>query len=172
MSRLSNRVCIVTGGMRGFGSSIVSLFSSHGARILVLDLLTPSAGYYTPSPDSTSLIPSSATTSIYAVAADITSRDSWVEALKKVKELWAVVPDVVVNNAGWTYSNKPTLDVTDADFDRVFAINVKSVFLSTDVVLPAMLEAKLDDAVFVNVSSTAAIRPRPKLVWCKLDLTF
>ena len=76
----------------------------------------------------------------------------------------------MVNNAGWTYSNKPTLTVQEEEFDRCFTVNVKSIFLSVDVLLPAMLVEKEqgEDRVFINVSSTAAIRPRPGLVWCKL----
>lgn len=165
--RLAGLVCIVTGGMRGFGASIVSTFAQQGGRVLVLDLLTPSPGWYHAAPDSATLLPTrGAENNVYAVKADVTKRADWQAALAKTKELWNVYPTIVVNNAGWTYSNKPTLNVTDQEFDRVFEINVRSVFLSVDVLLPAMLEGGQGGS-FVNVSSTAASRPRPGLVWCK-----
>lgn len=181
--RLQNKICLITGGMRGFGASIVSLFVSQGAKCLVLDLLVPDdkVGYYDPftieplpsSPSTTSLAEKSA----YAVKSDITSRQSWIEALQTSKKVFGAVPTVVVNNAGWTYSNKPTLEVEEEEFDRVFSVNVKSIYLSVDVLLPAMLQEVKEgkggkDRVFVNVSSTAAIRPRPGLVWCKFKPPF
>lgn len=170
--RLNGKICLVTGGIRGFGASIVSLFVSHGARCLVLDLLVPQPGFYdpytieppTPSPTSSATAPVNAA---YAVKADITTRSSWEQALSTSREVFGDIPTVIVNNAGWTYSNKPTLNVAEDEFDRVFNINVKSIYLSVDVILPALLEKKASDAVFVNVSSTAALRPRPGLVWCR-----
>ncbi|SJX66482.1 related to oxidoreductase, short-chain dehydrogenase/reductase [Sporisorium reilianum f. sp. reilianum] len=151
--RLAGKICIVTGGTRGFGAAIVALFVAHGARVLVLDLLA-----------SDGPLPSCAE-SAYALKSDITSRTDWERALAKCISLYGAPPTVVVNNAGWTYSNKPTLDVTDDEFDRVFAVNVKSVYLSVDVLLPELLRRGVGDASWVNVGSTAALRPRPGLVW-------
>jgi len=73
-------------------------------------------------------------------------------------------PTIVVNNAGWTYSQKPTMEVTDEEFDQVFNVNVKAIFLSYRVMVPIMKEA--GGGSFISISSTAALRPRPKLTWC------
>ncbi|PWY98682.1 NAD(P)-binding protein [Testicularia cyperi] len=169
--RLTGQICVVTGGIRGFGASIVTLFASHGAKCLVLDLLVDREGNYDPfsveePAASTSVTAQDATASTYAMKADVTSRADWEKALETSKRIFGAAPTVIVNNAGWTYSNKPTLDVSETEFDRVFNINVKSVYLSVDVMLPAMLpEQGGHGGSFVNISSTAALRPRPGLVW-------
>lgn len=166
--RLAGVVCVVTGGMRGFGASIVALFALEGARVVVMDLLVPAPGFFSagPDPNTATLVASSTPGAVYAVKADVTRREDWQSALATARDVFGAHPTVVVNNAGWTYSNKPTLTVTDDDFARVFDINVRSVFLSADVLLPPMLDAGHGGS-FVNVSSTAALRPRPGLVWCK-----
>ncbi|EPQ27350.1 uncharacterized protein PFL1_05271 [Pseudozyma flocculosa PF-1] len=94
---------------------------------------------------------------LHAIPAECATSD-------RCRRVFDHVPTVVVNNAEWTYSNKPSLDVTDAEFDRVVDINLKSVFLATQAVLPALIEAQTGGSS-VNVSSTGAIRPRPGLVW-------
>ncbi|SPO31707.1 related to oxidoreductase, short-chain dehydrogenase/reductase [Ustilago trichophora] len=179
--RLEGKICLITGGIRGFGASIVSLFVSQGAKCLVLDLLVAQPGFYNPytieSPSSSSSTTSTCSptlsppnNSAYAIKADITSRNSWQEALAQSKKVFGDIPTIIINNAGWTYSNKPTLQVQQDEFDKVFNINVKSIYLSVDVLLPELLkENNGQDAVFVNVSSTAAIRPRPGLVWCAVS---
>lgn len=169
---MAGKVCIVTGGTRGFGAAIVSLFVSQGAKVLVLDLLASDGAY---DPFAISPIPPSSPPhpapqhSTYALKADITQRADWARALSRCIEIYGSPPTVVVNNAGWTYSNKPTLEVTEDEFERVFTVNVKSVFLSVEVVLRELLESSggVRDASWINVSSTAALRPRPGLVWCK-----
>lgn len=179
--RLEGKICLVTGGTRGFGASIVSTFVAQGAKVLVLDLVLPLAtqeGYYNPytiSPpppgQATTTGTSTNSKSAYVVRADITERSCWESALATCEKVLGAAPTVVVNNAGWTYSNKPTLDVEEAEFDRVFSVNVKSIFLSVDVILPRLLREKPEDAVFINIASTAALRPRPGLVWCKFSLS-
>jgi 3-oxoacyl-[acyl-carrier protein] reductase len=72
-------------------------------------------------------------------------------------------PDIVVNNAGTTHRNQPMLDVDEATFDRVFAVNVKSIYHMAQAVVPIMRERK--GGVIINVGSTAGIRPRPGLTW-------
>ena len=178
VGRLEDRVCLITGGARGFGASIVSLFVSQGARCVVLDLLLPSttqqAGFYDPYTIAPPCIPESDSAvqvgdeRAYAIQTDITTRTGWQSALQTCKSVFGSPPSIVINNAGWTYSNKPTLEVTEKEFERVFEVNVKSIFCSVDVVLPELIAwSERPDAVFVNVSSTAANRPRPGLTWCK-----
>jgi 3-oxoacyl-[acyl-carrier protein] reductase len=73
------------------------------------------------------------------------------------------VPDIVVNNAGTTHRNRPMLEVDEAEFDRIYAVNVKSIYLMTHAVVP-LLRAK-GRGVIINIGSTAGIRPRPGLTW-------
>jgi 3-oxoacyl-[acyl-carrier protein] reductase len=72
-------------------------------------------------------------------------------------------PDIVVNNAGTTHRSQPMLDVDEATFDRVFAVNVKSIYYMAQAVLPLMRKRK--DGVIINIGSTAGMRPRPGLTW-------
>ena len=75
-----------------------------------------------------------------------------------------MLPDVVVNNAGTTYKNKPTVDVTEAEFDKVFTVNVKSVFQCVKAVVPQMKKQGHGGSV-ITVSSIGSVRPRPGLTW-------
>jgi 3-oxoacyl-[acyl-carrier protein] reductase len=74
------------------------------------------------------------------------------------------VPDVVINNAGTTHKNQPMLDVDEHTFDRVFNVNVKSIYFITHAVVP-LLRERGQGGVILNVGSTAGIRPRPGLSW-------
>jgi 3-oxoacyl-[acyl-carrier protein] reductase len=69
----------------------------------------------------------------------------------------------MVNNAGWTHRNRPALEVSEEEFDRVYAINVKSIYLATIHAVPAFRANK--GGVFINIASTAGLRPRPGLTW-------
>jgi 3-oxoacyl-[acyl-carrier protein] reductase len=91
------------------------------------------------------------------VQGDVTKSDDWA---RLVREAGASL-DIVVNNAGWTHRNKPYLEVSEADFDRVYAVNVKSVYLSAMHAVPVL--RKRGGGCFVNIASTAGVRPRPGL---------
>jgi len=73
-------------------------------------------------------------------------------------------PDIVVNNAGTTHDNQPMLQVDEKTFDRMFAVNVKSIYYMAHAVIPLM-RARGQGGVIINVGSTAGIRPRPGLSW-------
>jgi 3-oxoacyl-[acyl-carrier protein] reductase len=83
-------------------------------------------------------------------------------AVAKVVDTFGV-PDIWVNNAGWTHLNKPMLDVTEEEFDRVYAINVKSIFHISNIIVPLMRQK--GGGSIVNIGSVAGIRPRPGLTW-------
>ena len=71
--------------------------------------------------------------------------------------------DIVVNNAGWTHRNRPLLEVSEAEFDKVYAVNVKSIYHMTQAVVPLM--RRQGGGCIINMGSTAAVRPRPGLTW-------
>ncbi|MBK3744501.1 SDR family oxidoreductase [Burkholderia sp. R-69608] len=97
-----------------------------------------------------------------ALRCDVTSGADVQSLVARTLELYGSV-DIVINNAGWTHRNQPMLEVTEADFDRVFAINVKSIYHMARAVVPIMRAQKR--GVIFNVSSTAGLRPRPGLTW-------
>jgi len=92
-----------------------------------------------------------------ALQADVASREGW--------EVMAATgaPDILINNAGITHLPTPMEDVEEAEFDRVLAVNAKSVYLSARAMVPAM-KAR-GSGVIINVASTAGLSPRPNLNW-------
>ena len=71
--------------------------------------------------------------------------------------------DIVVNNAGTSHRNQPMLDVSEEEFDRVFAVNVKSIYLMAKALVPHF--RSIGGGNILNIGSTAGIRPRPGLTW-------
>jgi 3-oxoacyl-[acyl-carrier protein] reductase len=152
MNQLHGKVAIVTGAAGGFGEGIARLFVAEGARVLIADLDGDKAQQV-----ATSLGPNAK-----AVRCDVSLRADVDAAVKACVDAFGA-PDIVVNNAGTTHRNQPMLDVDEATFDRVFAVNVKSIYHMTQAVLPLMRERKA--GCIVNIGSTAGIRPRPGLAW-------
>lgn len=149
--RLDGKVAIVTGGASGFGKGIASKFVQEGCKVMIGDL----------SEESGTAVAQELGCSFKKV--DVTKRNEWEALLKNTTDKLGRL-DIVVNNAGATYTNKPTEDVTEAEFDLVMNVNVKSIYLSTDVIVPYFLSQE-KPACFIQVASTAAIRPRPRLTW-------
>lgn len=149
--KLANKVAIVTGGASGFGKGIASKFVQEGCKVLIADL----------SEESGKQVAEELGCS-FAVA-DVTKQEHWQALLDKAVAQFGAL-DIVVNNAGATYVNKPTETVTEKDFDLVMNVNVKSIYMSTNACLPYFLDNKRP-GVFIQVSSTAATRPRPGLTW-------
>lgn len=150
--RLAGKSVLVTGGASGFGTRIARLFAEHGAKITIMDL--NGAGAET--------VASSIGPGATAIQGDVTSSADTNAAVDKAVSHGGKL-DIVVNNAGWTHRNKPLLDVTEDEFDRVYAINVKSLFHMTRAVVPHMRQQ--GGGVMINIGSTAGIRPRPGLTW-------
>ncbi|KIW29409.1 uncharacterized protein PV07_05225 [Cladophialophora immunda] len=151
VGRLEGKVAIVTGGGSGFGAGIAAKFIQEGAKVLICDLSEQNGTKVSQSLGCEFL------------AADVTKRSDWEALLKKAVDAYGGL-DIVVNNAGTTYKNKPTEDVTDDDFDLVFNVNVKSIYLSSSVLLPYFM-GQNRPGCFINIASTAGIRPRPGLTW-------
>ncbi len=150
--RLQDKVAVVTGAASGFGKAIAETFAREGAKVVVADINGQGAR------DVAQGIGASAV----HVAADVSKRAD-VEAMvgEAVKRFGGL--DIMVNNAGTTHRNQPMLDVTEAEFDRIFAVNVKSVYLAALACVPAM--EKRGGGVINNPASTAGVRPRPGLTW-------
>ena len=150
--RLRNKTAIVTGAAQGFGLGIARTFVREGALVALLDMngeaveraaeeLGPAAMPFRCD---------------VANAADVAA-----VAQEAIEGLGGI--DILVNNAGTTHRNRPMLEVEEDEYDRVFAVNVKSIYLLAKAVLPAMRAR--GHGVILNIGSTAGIRPRPGLAW-------
>ncbi|OQV07660.1 hypothetical protein CLAIMM_12062 [Cladophialophora immunda] len=165
-----SRVVIVTGGADGFGAAIVDRFSEEGCKVIFIDL-NRIKGEQKVQKDP----------SLRFICGDVTRRETWEEALRWGRESFGRV-DVVVNNAGITYSPSPVHTKPIEQYDKIFNVNLKPVFLSAQVICPFMLEQ--GSGVFINItryvlspgdedirtkgahsrnvtSSTGCTRPRP-----------
>jgi 3-oxoacyl-[acyl-carrier protein] reductase len=142
--RLKGKTAIVTGAASGFGAGIARRFAEEGAQVIVNDL-SPAGG------DIAREIGGR------FVQGDVAKSADWARLVREAGDKL----DVVVNNAGWTHRNKPYLEVSEEEFDKVYAVNVKSVYLSAKHVVPVF--RKRGGGAFVNIASTAGVRPRPGL---------
>ena len=143
--RLKDKNVIITGAGSGFGAGIARRFSEEGANILVADINTTAGEKIAREVEGK------------FVHADVTKGADWAKLIQAAGSKL----DIIVNNAGWTHRNKPYLEVTEAEFDRVYAVNVKSIYLSAMHAVPVF--RKRGGGCFVNIASTAGIRPRPGL---------
>lgn len=151
--RLEGKVAIVTGAGSGFGEGIAKRFAAEGARVVVNDVDGKAAGRV-----AGEIVGAGGAAMPYR--ADVASSADWAAMVAAALQGYGRI-DTVVNNAGWTHRNKPFLDVTEAEFDKVYAINVKSIYLAGQHVIPVF--RKQGGGSFVNIASTAGIRPRPGL---------
>ena len=143
--RLTSKTAIVTGAGSGFGAGIAKRFAEEGAKVIVADINTQGGERVAKEVGGK------------FVQADVTKSGDWARLMSGA----GAGVDIVVNNAGWTHRNKPYLEVTEAEFDRVYAVNVKSIYLSAIHAVPVF--RKRGGGCFVNIASTAGIRPRPGL---------
>lgn len=151
--RLQGKTALITGAGSGFGEGIAKTFAREGARVGVVDINLEGARR----------VASEIGASAIAVKADMTSMAETGLAVQATTEFGGGRIDIVVNNAGWSHRNKPMLEVTEEEFDRVYAINVKAIFHMSRAIIPHY-RAK-GGGVILNIGSTAGIRPRPGLTW-------
>ena len=153
--RLKGKVAIVTGGGSGFGEGIAKRFVEEGCKVVVNDINAGGGERVAAE------IKSSGGEAAFTKG-DVSKDADWAAMLKFALDTFGGL-DIVVNNAGTTHRNQPMLDVSEKDFDRVFAVNVKSLFHSTRNIVPHF--RKTGGGVFITIASTAGVRPRPGLVW-------
>ncbi|AEA61721.1 SDR family oxidoreductase [Burkholderia gladioli] len=153
--RLAGKTAIVTGGGSGFGEGIAKTYAREGANVVVNDLNGAAA-------ERVASEIAVAGGKAIAVPGDVSRGEDWRVLLAATLEDFRQV-HILVNNAGTTHRNKPVLEVSEAEYDRVYAVNMKSLFWSVQTLVPYFRQA--GGGVFVNIASTAGIRPRPGLVW-------
>ena len=147
--RLKNKTAIVTGGGSGFGAGIARKFAAEGAMVYVVDINAEAAQ------DIAVEIGG------IAIGCDISSADSVSNMAETV--LNAGNLDILVNNAGVTHLPSALEDISEDDFDRVYKVNMKSVYLTARVFVPHFKANKT--GVVLNIASTAGVSPRPRLNW-------
>jgi 3-oxoacyl-[acyl-carrier protein] reductase len=152
---LKDKVAIVTGAAQGFGLGIAELFASNGAAVVLADV-NVQAG------EAAAAAIAAAGGRSRFLKADVTKASDWKTLVAAAAEGFGRL-DIVVNNAGISHVRQPMLEVDEAMFDRVFAVNVKSIYLSAIHAVPVLKAQK--SGVIVNIASTAGIRPRPGLTW-------
>ncbi len=150
--KLADKVAVVTGGASGFGREICRTYAREGAKVVVADINGQGAR------EVAQDIGVAAT----HIACDVANKSD-VEAMiaEAVSKFGGL--DITVNNAGYTHSNQSMLDVDEATFDRIFAVNVKAIYLAVLASVPEM--EKRGGGVIINTASTAGVRPRPGLTW-------
>lgn len=150
--RLNGKVALITGAAQGFGRGIAETFAREGAKLVAVDINAAGAREVADAIGKNAI----ATGGDVSKAADVQAMvDAAVKAFGRL--------DIVVNNAGVTHRNQPLLDVSEEEFDRVYAVNVKSLFHTARSAVPVMRGQ--GGGVIINIGSTAGIRPRPGLAW-------
>ncbi|WP_127560937.1 SDR family oxidoreductase [Nioella ostreopsis] len=148
--RLDGKTAIVTGAGSGFGAGIARRFAAEGAKVMVVDLNAEAAEAV------------AAEIGGIAQVTDVASGDSVKDMAQAALTAWGRI-DILVNNAGITHLPKPLETVTEEEFDRVLAVNAKSVYLTAREIVPHMKDAGV--GAIVNIASTAGVSPRPNLNW-------
>ncbi|KAF4311541.1 Short-chain dehydrogenase/reductase SDR [Botryosphaeria dothidea] len=153
MGRLDGKVALVTGGGSGFGAEISRRFASEGAHVFVCDI-NATGGQKVAAENASAMT---------FQQMDVTKASDWKAAVDAALKKHGHV-DILVNNAGTTYKNKPTVEVTEDEWEKVFNVNVKSVYLGSNAFVPSVIE-RGQGGVMINIASVGATRPRPGLVW-------
>jgi 3-oxoacyl-[acyl-carrier protein] reductase len=152
---LAGKAALVTGAGSGFGEGIAALFAAEGAKVLVTDLVGQQAYRVSDAIRD-------AGGEAQACVGDVSQKADFQRMVDDTRAAWGRL-DVVVNNAGVTHQNGSMLDVDEAAYDRVFAVNVKSIYWSAICAVPAL--RRQGGGSIINIASTAGLRPRPGLTW-------
>src|SRR5436309_14583099 len=150
--RPDNQVALVTGAASGFGKGIAETFAREGAHVSIADINEEAALQAAASISNRAI----------AVRCDVSQAADVAATVKATLGAFGRI-DILVNNAGMSHLRRPMLEVEEAEFDRLMAVNLKSIFLFAHAVVPLMRKQK--SGVIINIGSTAGIRPRPGLTW-------
>ena len=148
--RLENKTALVTGAGSGIGLAIAETYAREGARVALADIDF----------DGAKTAARAIGNNAIAMRCDVTQKAAWTAAVEDTLSAFGGL-DILVNNAGTTHVNKPMLDISEDEYDRNFAVNVKGVFLGCQAVVPHF--RKQGGGVIINIGSTAGLRPRPGL---------
>lgn len=148
--RLKNKIAIITGGGSGFGAGIVKKFIQEGAKVVVADINLENAKKV------------AMDTGGFAIEVDVSNSLSFKNMVDKTLEKFGKI-EIMVNNAGITHLPNSMENISEAEFDKIFAVNSKSVFFSAKYLVPKM--TSIGGGNILNVASTAGISPRPNLSW-------
>jgi len=154
--RLANKVAVVTGAASGFGEGIATRFAAEGARVIVNDVNAVGGERVV-----RNIVAAGGKARL--CVGDVSNDADVASMVRCALDAFGDL-DIVVNNAGTTHRNQPLLNVTEEQFDRVYAVNVKSLFWSAKHCVP-VFRKQGKGGVFVNIASTAGVRPRPGLTW-------
>lgn len=150
--RLAGKTAFVTGAAQGFGRAIAETFTKQGAKVALVDWNEAGARQAAAEIGAGAI----------ALPCNVAEAASVAQASQAALAAFGHI-DILVNNAGTSHRNRPMLEVDEAEFDRVFAVNVKSIFLMAHAFIPSMRQH--GGGVILNIGSTAGIRPRPGLAW-------
>lgn len=148
--RLEGKTAIVTGAGSGFGAGIARIFAREGAQVMVADI------------NATAALAIADEIGGIACTVDVANGASVAAMAKAAHDAWGRI-DILVNNAGITHLPQPMEDVSEAEFDRVLAVNAKSVYLTAREIVPGMKAT--GKGAILNIASTAGLSPRPRLNW-------
>ncbi|HVI04528.1 MAG TPA: glucose 1-dehydrogenase [Sphingomicrobium sp.] len=151
-SRFVGKTALVTGGGSGFGAGIARRLALEGARVAVVDLDVEAAQSVAGKLGGGAL----------AFEADVSSNEAVEDLAGKVLAAFGHL-DVLINNAGIGHSPQPLEGLPEEQFDRIFRVNAKAVYLTSRHFVPAMKRS--GGGAILNVASTGAVRPRPGLTW-------
>ena len=148
--RLENKVALISGGARGLGAAEARLFAKEGAKVVIGDVLEEEGRRTEAEINETG-------GECQFVRLDVTSESQWRDAVAATVARFGKL-DILVNNAGISI-NGPIEEISVDDWDRIFSVNAKGVFLGTKHVIPVMRQA--GGGSIVNISSAAGIAPAP-----------
>jgi len=149
--RLEGKIALVTGAGSGIGKCIAETYAREGARVAMADINAEAAKSAARATGNNAI----------ALRCDVSQKADVDGVVEETLAAFGTL-DILVNNAGATHINKPVVEISEAEYDRIFAVNVKGIFLACQAVIPAF--RKRGGGVIINIGSTAGLRPRPGLL--------